>query len=100
MLTNQKLITHTFVKGKVSIFLSRPVPREEAIKIIEINLLMNGYSLVPAEGDIVKVIGANKSPRNAGVAIISDEADIPAGEQVVSFLFKLNYADPIELQQV
>ena len=78
-----------FVQGKVSIFLSRPVPREEAIKIIEINLLMNGYSLVPAEGDIVKVIGANKSPRNAGVAIISDEADIPAGEQVISFLFKL-----------
>lgn len=99
-LTGKKLIMDNFVQGKVSIFLSRPVPREEAIKIIEINLLMNGYSLVPAEGDIVKVIGANKSPRNAGVAIISDEADIPAGEQVVSFLFKLNYADPIELQQV
>jgi type II secretion system protein D len=88
------------VQGKVSIFLSRPVPREEAIKIIEINLLMNGYSLVPADDDIVKVIGANKSPRNAGVPIISDEADIPAGEHVVSFLFKLNYADPQELQQV
>ncbi len=99
-LTGKKLIMDNFVQGKVSIFLSRPVPREEAIKIIEINLLMNGYSLVPADGDIVKVIGANKSPRNAGVAIISDEADIPAGEQVVSFLFKLNYADPIELQQV
>jgi general secretion pathway protein D len=99
-LTGKKLIMDNFVQGKVSIFIARPVPREEAIKIIEINLLMNGYSLVPAEGDIIKVIGANKSPRNAGVAIISDEADIPAGEQVISFLFKLNYADPIELQQV
>jgi general secretion pathway protein D len=99
-LTGKKLIMDNFVQGKVSIFLSRPVPREEAIKIIEINLLMNGYSLVPAEGDIVKVIGAQRSPRNAGVAIISDEADIPAGEQVISFLFKLNYADPLELQQV
>ena len=99
-LTGKKMIMDNFVQGKVSIFLSRPVPREEAIKIIEINLLMNGYSLVPADDDIVKVIGANKSPRNAGVAIISDEADIPANEQVVSFLFKLNYADPIELQQV
>jgi general secretion pathway protein D len=99
-ITGKKLIMDNFVQGKVSIFLSRPVPRDEAIKIIEMNLLMNGYSLVPAGGDIVKVIGANRSPRNAGVALISDEADLPEGEHVVSFLFKLRYADPIELQQV
>jgi type II secretion system protein D len=64
------------------------------------NLLMNGYSLVPAGGDIVKVIGTGRSPRNAGVPLISDEADLPEGEHVVTFLFKLRYADPIELQQV
>jgi type II secretion system protein D len=99
-LTGKKLIMDNFVQGKVSIFLSRPVPREEAIKIIEINLLMNGYSLIPAGDDIVKVIGSGRSPRNAGVPIISDEADIPAGEHVISFLFRLRYADPVELQQV
>jgi general secretion pathway protein D len=99
-LTGKKLIMDNFVQGKVSIFLSRAVPREEAIKIIEMNLLMNGYSLVPAGDDIVKVIGANRSPRNAGVPLISDEADIPEGEHVISFLFKLRYADPVELQQV
>ena len=32
--------------------------------------------------------------------IISDEALIPTGEQVISFLFKLRFADPTELQQV
>src|SRR5436190_22850748 len=64
------------------------------------NLLMNGYSLVPAGDDIVKVIGTGRSPRNAGVPIVSDEADIPAGEHVVSYLFRLHYADPVELQQV
>ena len=42
--------------------------REEAIQIIEMNLLMNGFSLVPAEGDIVKVIGTGKNPRTAGCA--------------------------------
>ena len=99
-LTGKKLIMDNFVQGKVSIFLSRPVPRDEAIKIIEINLLMNGYSLIPAGDDIVKVIGSGRSPRNAGVPIISDEADIPAGEHVISFLFRLRYADPVELQQV
>ena len=99
-LTNKKLVMDNFVQGKVNIFISKPVPRDEAIKIIEMNLLMNGYSLVPAEGDIVKVIGTGKNPRGAGVPIISDDADIPAGDHVISFLFKLRYADPIELQQV
>ena len=99
-LTGQKLIMDNFVQGKVSIFLSRPVPREEAIKIIEMNLLMNGYSLVPAGDGIVKVIGTGRSPRNAGVPLVSDEADIPEGEHVITFLFKLRYADPVELQQV
>jgi type II secretory pathway component GspD/PulD (secretin) len=99
-LTNKKLVMDNFVQGKVNIFLNRPVPRDEAIKIIEMNLLMNGYSLVPAENDIVKVIGTGKNPRGAGVPIISDDADIPAGDHIISFVFKLRYADPIELQQV
>ncbi|MFN2623116.1 MAG: secretin N-terminal domain-containing protein, partial [Chthoniobacterales bacterium] len=99
-LTSSKLIMDNFVQGKVNIFISRPVPKDEAIKIIEMNLLMNGYSLVPAGDGIVKVIGTGRSPRNAGVPLISDEADIPEGEHVISFLFKLHYADPVELQQV
>jgi type II secretion system protein D len=99
-LTGKKLVMDNFVQGKVNIFISKPVPRDEAIRIIEINLLMNGYSLVPAEGDIVKVIGTGRNPRGTGVPIISDEADIPSGDHVVSFLFKLRYADPTELQQV
>jgi general secretion pathway protein D len=99
-LTSKKLIMDNFVQGKVNIFISRPVPRDEAIKIIEMNLLMNGYSLVPAGDDIVKVIGTGRSPRNAGIPLLSDEADIPEGEHVISFLFKLRYADPVELQQV
>jgi general secretion pathway protein D len=99
-LTNKKLVMDNFVQGKVNIFISKPLPREDAIKLIEMNLLMNGYSLVPAEGDVVKVIGTGRNPRGAGVPIISDDADIPAGDHVISFLFKLRYADPIELQQV
>jgi general secretion pathway protein D len=99
-ITGKKLIMDNFVQGKISIFLSKAVPREEAIKIIEMSLLMNGYSLVPADNDIVKVIGTGRSPRNAGVPLISDEADIPEGEHVITFLFKLRFADPVELQQV
>jgi general secretion pathway protein D len=99
-LTNKKLVLDNNVQGKVNIFLPKPVPREEAIRIIEMNLALNGYSLVPVEGDIVEVVGVNKNPRAAPVPIISDPADIPPGAKVISYLFRLNYADPTELQQV
>jgi type II secretion system protein D len=64
------------------------------------SMALNGISLVPAARDIVDVVGAGQNPRKAPVPIISDLADIPAGNPVVSVLFKLQYADPQELQQV
>ena len=99
-LTGKKLVMDNFVQGKVNIFIAKDVSREEAIKIIEISMALNGISLVPAGRDIVDVVGAGQNPRKAPVPIISDLADIPAGNPVVSFLFRLQYADPQELQQV
>jgi general secretion pathway protein D len=99
-LTGKKLVMDNFVQGKVNIFINKKIPRDEAIKIIEMNLLLNGYSLVPSEdSDIVKVIGTGKNPRTTGVPVISDETEIPDGDHVISYLFKLRYADPTELQQ-
>src|SRR5438094_2776026 len=99
-LTGKKLVMDNFVQGKVNIFIAKDVPREEAIKIIEMNLLLNGYSLIPSQDpDIIKVIGTGKNPRTTGVPIISDEDEIPDGDHVISYLFKLRYADPTELQQ-
>ena len=99
-LTGKKLVMDNFVQGKVNIFIAKDVSREEAIKIIEISMALNGISLVPAGRDIIDVVGAGQNPRKAPVPIISDMADIPPGNPVVSFLFKLQYADPQELQQV
>ena len=99
-LTGKKLVLDNNVQGKVNIFIAKPIPREEAINIIEMNLALNGFSLVPAGGDVIEVVGVNKNPRAAAVPIISDPADLPTGAMVVSYLFHLNYADPQELQQV
>jgi len=99
-LTGKKLVMDNFVQGKVNIFIAKDVSRDEAIKIIEMSMALNGISLVPAARDIVDVVGAGQNPRKAPVPIISDLADIPPGNPVVSFLFKLQYADPQELQQV
>jgi general secretion pathway protein D len=99
-LTGKKLVMDNFVQGKVNIFIAKDVSRDEAIKIIEMSMALNGISLVPAARDIVDIVGAGQNPRKAPVPIISDLVDIPPGNPVVSFLFKLQYADPQELQQV
>jgi type II secretion system protein D len=99
-LTGQKLVMDNFVQGKVNIFIAKDVSREEAIKIIEMSMSLNGISLVPAGKDLIDVVGAGQNPRKAPVPIISDLADIPPGNPVISFLFHLQYADPQELQQV
>src|SRR5881296_2343107 len=99
-LTGKKLVMDNFVQGKVNIFIAKDVSREEAIKIIEMSMALNGISLVPAARDIVDVVGAGQNPRKAPVPIISDLADIPPGNPMISFLFRLQYADPQELQQV
>src|SRR5438128_2830049 len=99
-LTGKKLVMDNFVQGKVNIFIAKDVSREEAIKIIEMSLSLNGISLVPAGRDLLDVVGAGQNPRKAPVPIVSDLADLPTGNPVVSFLFRLQYADPQELQQV
>jgi general secretion pathway protein D len=99
-LTHKKLVMDNFVQGKVNIFIAKDVSREEAIEIIEMSMGLNGISLVPAGRDLINVVGAGQNPRKAPVPIISDLADIPAGDTVISFLFHLQYADAQELQQV
>src|ERR1700757_3368470 len=90
-LTGKKLVMDNFVQGKVNIFIAKDVSRDEAIKIIEMSMALNGISLVPAGRDLLDVVGAGQNPRKAPVPIISDLADIPAGNPVVSFLFRLQY---------
>ena len=99
-LTGNKLVMDNFVQGKVNIFIAKDVSRDEAIKIIEMSMGLNGISLVPAGPGIVEVVGAGQNPRKAAVPIVSELTDIPVGNPVISFLFRLQYADPQELQQV
>ena len=100
-LTKKRLVYDNTVAGNtpITIAVAGEVPPDEAVRIIEISLLLNGITLVPVErSSIVKVIGTGKNPRSAAIPIISDEMAIPDGEHVITFIKKLDYADPIELQ--
>jgi general secretion pathway protein D len=99
-LTHKRLVADNTVQGPVNIVVNTPVTADEAIKIIETNLLLNGYSLIPGEGNIVKVVGLSKNPRSTGVPIYSDIEQISTGERIVTFVFKLQYVDPQEMAQI
>ena len=101
ILVGKRLVYDNQVQGQVNINVPE-VTKEEAIRIIEITLMMNGYHLVPVDSDpnLIKVTGLARSPRQVAVPVYSDPEPIPDNEQVVMYLVKLNYADPTELAQI
>jgi len=101
LLVGKHIIYDNTVQGQVNINVPE-VPKEEAVRIIEITLLMNGYHLVPSDSDpnLIKATGIGRSPRQVGVPILAEPEPIPEGEQVIMYLVKLQYADPTELAQV
>lgn len=98
-LTGKHVIYDNTIQGKLTIFINTPVEREEAIRILESQLMLSGFPIVHGEGDILKVINGTKNARTAGPPIFSDLSQLPEGERVVSFLIKPRFIDILELQQ-
>jgi general secretion pathway protein D len=97
----KRLIYDNQVQGTINIDIP-DVSKEEAIRIVEITLMVNGYHLVPVDSDpnLLKVTGLTRSPRQVAVPVLTDPEPIPDNEQVVIYIVKLRYADPTELSQV
>ena len=96
--TGRRLIYSTQLVGPIRIFVSGQVPQSEAIKLVEMTLLMNGFNIIPTEEPkIWKVTGVGMNPKSVGIPFVDREELLPPGEQTVMFLFKLTWADPTEL---
>ena len=98
VLTGKRVLPDNTVQGQISIVVNQTVPKSEAIRIIEVALNLNGFTLVQDGDNIVKVLGLGKQPRNEGVPIFSELEQLPANtEQIVSYLFRPRYLDPQEI---
>ena len=97
-LTGKKALFDTTVQGKIRVRVLKPVSRLEAIRILETVFALNNFTLIPGPGDIVKVINTSKNARQFNIPILSDVCQLPESNQVVSFLFKLEYADPQDVK--
>ncbi|MDF1656837.1 MAG: hypothetical protein P1U58_04450 [Verrucomicrobiales bacterium] len=90
-----------FEGPQVSLVTPREVPRDEAVRLIEAALLVNGYILVTEpEDESVKVLlggarqGGGSPSFSEGVVIYTDAESLPDGESLVGFFMELDFVDP------
>ena len=97
-LTGKRLIRDSNLAGpELSIMVSQPVPKQEAIKLIESSLLLNGYSIVPVDDQTLKILGPSRAPRTEGLPLYIDSMALPKeGDRVVSFYKPLAFISPEE----
>ncbi len=98
VLTGKKALYDNTVQGNVHVRVGKPIARAEAVRVLETVFALNNFTLIPGPGDIVKVINATKNVRQFDIPIFSELNQLPEGNQVVTFLFKLEYADPAEVK--
>lgn len=86
------LVCDSSVQGTLSLKTSITLSKAEAKRLMEVALLINGFSLVKRDNVIV-VAGPGKPTRSVSIPIYFDEKSIPEGESIISFVFDLKYAD-------
>ncbi len=76
----------------------KPVSREEACRLIESALLINGYLLLPGPEGSLKVVlndpRQKQNPLREGIAIYTDPAQLPAGDAIAAFFLPLDFLSP------
>ncbi|MEX1118271.1 MAG: secretin N-terminal domain-containing protein [Terrimicrobiaceae bacterium] len=97
-LTGKRMIRDSNLAGpELSIMVSQPVPRAEAIRIIESSLLLNGYTIVPVDQNTIKILGPARMARSEGLPLFTEISQITnTGDQVVSFFVPLKFIAPQE----
>ncbi len=97
-LTGKRIIRDSNLAGQeLSILVAKPVPRKDAIAIIESSLLLNNYSIVPVDAQTIKILGPSRAPRTEGLPLLSEiQALPPDGDKVVSFYKPLGFVSPEE----
>ena len=97
-LTGKRIIRDSNLAGQeLSIMVAKPVPRKDAIAIIESSLLLNNYSIVPVDAQTIKILGPSRAPRTEGLPLLSEVNALPVdGDKVVSFYKPLEFVSPEE----
>jgi type II secretion system protein D len=100
-LTGKTLILDPQVQGNITIIVSRPIPRSDAIELFESALMMSNVAIVPVNETVSKaVFYAARSPRKEGLPVVAVEDDLPPGDAPVSFFMRLDYITARQAMEV
>ena len=84
----------------ISLVTPKPVPKAEAIKLIEASLITNGYAIITEPGGkSAKILPARNQSAQAvqfshGVRFYTSPQDIPTGESIITYFMKLENVAP------
>lgn len=93
-LTGKRLIRDAQLAANpqpITLNVSGQLTKQEAIALIESSLVLNGYSLVTVDEKTTKLLGPTKPPRAENLALYTNPADLPAGDEIVSYFMPLQY---------
>ena len=92
--------TSIFEGAPISLVTPKPVPKAEAIKLIEASLLTNGYAIIlDPSGTSAKILPARSQSANAvqfshGVQFYTSAQDIPNNESIITYFMRLDNLPP------
>jgi general secretion pathway protein D len=97
-LTGMNFVVDNNVKGKVTIISPARISLDEAYRVFESVLEINGFTTVKA-GEIVKIVPAPEA-RTKNIQTLLEQEKANPEDQVVTQLIPLKYADPEEVKRL
>ncbi len=96
--TGKNFVIDSNVKGKVTIISPTKITIEEAYKVFESVLEVNGFATVPS-GSIIKIVPMTEA-RSKDIETKLREEPIDPDDRIVTQLIPLKYANPEEIKSV
>ncbi|MDY0362468.1 MAG: type II secretion system secretin GspD [Desulforegulaceae bacterium] len=96
--TNKNFIIDNRVKGNVTVISPGKISPEEAYKVFESVLDVNGFAAVPA-GDVIKIVSTFEA-RTKNMETIKGRDVSSEDDTMVTQVIPLNYADPRSIQRL
>jgi general secretion pathway protein D len=97
-LTKRNFVVDRAVKGKVTIISPTRISEEDAYKVFESVLEVNGFTTVPA-GSIIKIVPAVQA-RSKSIATIRKPGVQYPEDKVVTQILELTHANPNEVKKI